>query len=400
MNLPKVCSITLLVLILVGFAAVAQATDVYGQVRICDGTCYGGIGMDGVTVLLYDIAHTVEYSTVTVTDEAFQLQHNLESPMGIYYFDNIPYREDYVVEVIEPIGVTTAVDPSQGSWWNANPREIGTSFYRCFLMDLGSGNFEPRTIGFWKHQANVSVKGKGNAQVPPEEFAALLDLVFEHFDGADNFPIDGVSSVVGNALTDQDALNTFKLSNGGSAGMVNKAKKQLLALLLNVVAEYVYEWDVISEDDRTVSEAISFGADMITNSGAAIETAKDAMDYINNGITVPAGWIPEYGMIYYGNISETIANNLDLPDNLVLMSNYPNPFNPETTISFNLPQAGNITLSIYNLQGQLVEELLTGNQEAGLHGITWNAAGYPSGTYIYSLSNDMGNTTGKMLLLK
>lgn len=400
MNLSKV----LVILALGGFlfiaSASAQTTDVYGQVRIYEGNCYSGIGMNGVTVLLYDETHTVEYTTATYTDEQFMIAHNLTSPMGIFYFDDVPYREDYLLEVVAPIGVDFATDPSQGSWWNANPRAVGTNFYRCFLMVLSESNFEPHTIGFWKHQANVAVKGKGNAQIPEEALLGYLALIFEHFDGAENFPINGVSSVAGEPLDAADALNTFQLPNGGPSGMVNKAKKQLLALLLNVASEYVYVWDSISVDNRTISEAITFGADMITNSGSAIATAKDAMDYINNGITVPPGWIPSYGLVYYGEAETNFNYSQWIPESHIVVSNYPNPFNPETVISFNLPEASSVTLSVFNLQGQKVADVLTGNFSAGVQQVVWNAAGYPSGTYLYQLNTAYGQVSGKMVLLK
>jgi hypothetical protein len=321
--------------------------------------------------------------------------------MGIYYFDDVPYSENYTVEVMPPLGTqTTPPPPGEPPTWNANPRPVGTQFYRCFLMDLVGDNFEPRTIGYWKHQCNVAVKGKGNAQVPEDELIEYLDLIFALFDGADNFPIEGVSSVNSEPLTPNDALNTFKASNGGPVGMVNKTKKQLLATLLNVTAQYIYVYQEISEDERTVSEAIAFGADMITNSGSQLETAKDALDRINNGETVPAGWIPDYGLVYFGDETEgSIAVQLP-PETALLVGNYPNPFNPETTISFTLPEAMQVTLSVYDLQGRRVAELLSEPMSAGSHQIRWNAGDYPSGAYFYRINTRSGGATGKMLLLK
>ncbi|MFH1862631.1 MAG: T9SS type A sorting domain-containing protein [bacterium] len=392
----------LLALLLCAAPLLAQNTvDVYGQVRIYNGTCNTGIGMNGVTVLLYDAAHSVEYTTVTYTDEAFMQTHNLTSPLGIYYFDNVPYRTDYYVEVIPPQGVTLATDSTQGSWWNANPRFVGTNFYRCFLMVLGSAGGTPHTIGYWKHQANVAVTGKGNPQVPPAELQELYNLVFDLFDSAPNFPIAGVSSVNGAPLTAQNALATFNLPNGGSVGMVNKAKKQLLGLVLNVAAEYIASWDMISVDNRTVSEAIAFGADRITNGGAAIGTAKDAMDYINNGNIVPAGWIPAgYGIWYFGNELETTIALQALPETATLLGNYPNPFNPETTIQFVLPAAAQVKLAVYDAAGRQVSALVDGWRSEGLHEVTFDASTLSAGVYFYHLQAGDVNTSGKMVLLK
>jgi hypothetical protein len=400
MKLLRTFVVLTIIATLSGVAATAQTLDFFGQVRI-----YGDnsptSGINGVTVLLYDIGHTVEYSQETHTDSLMWDWYELDSPDGIYYFDDVPERDDYWIEIIVPEGYTLAADTSQPAGWNDNPRFACHVFQHDFFLTMEPENFEPRTIGYWSHQAKVAVTGRGNAQVPADELQDFLDEIYDEFDGATYFPIEGVSSVSGSALTPQDALDTFELSNGGTQGMVNKTKKQLLALLLNVVSGYVDLGYVISEDDRTVSEAIGFAADMITNSGDDIETAKDAVDYINNGWTIPEGWIPEgYDSLYSEGVISEISVSPGIPSKTVLISNYPNPFNPETTLQFSIPQAGNVTLSIFNLQGQQVAELVSGYVEAGNHTAAWNALGYPSGTYIYRLTSDQGSVSGKMLLLK
>ncbi len=397
---------SLLLLAFLGTAVcTAQPTvDVYGQVRIYNGTCDTGIGMNGVTVILTDSLTGQSYTTETHTDAAFMAAHNLTSPLGIYYFDNVLYSTRYKVEVILPLGVTAATNSSYGAWWNANPRIVGTNFYRCFLMVLGGTNFAPHTQGYWKHQAQVAVTGNGNAQVPEDELIALLQMVHDLFDDAQYFPVYGVTSISATnrvALQPENALATFNLPNGGSAGMVNKAKKQLLALLLNVTAEYVYVWQDISADDRTISQALSFGANMITSNGANLETAKDAMDYINNAWAVPGGWIPSsYGLVYYGDPAASFATSAQMPESAELLSNYPNPFNPETTIQFTLPQSGMINLAIYDLSGREVAKLVEGWREAGTQEAVFNAADLASGIYLARLVCGESSATMKMTLVK
>ena len=61
-----------------------------------------------------------------------------------------------------------------------------------------------------------------------------------------------------------------------------------------------------------------------------------------------------------------------VPSEFELGQNYPNPFNPSTTISFALPKAGEVSLSIYNLRGQLVQVLVSGPFAAGQHKVVWN----------------------------
>jgi len=83
------------------------------------------------------------------------------------------------------------------------------------------------------------------------------------------------------------------------------------------------------------------------------------------------------------------------------LSNYPNPFNPETLISYILPEKSNINLSIYNALGQKLETLETGEKRAGRHKIIWNTVNYSAGTYFYRLETSSGRCIlNKMILLK
>jgi hypothetical protein len=82
------------------------------------------------------------------------------------------------------------------------------------------------------------------------------------------------------------------------------------------------------------------------------------------------------------------------------MSNYPNPFNAVTVISYSLPASGHVNLEIFNLRGQLVETLVNDIQSAGEYNITWNANNMPSGLYFYRLSVNDLSVSNKMILLK
>jgi Secretion system C-terminal sorting domain len=99
----------------------------------------------------------------------------------------------------------------------------------------------------------------------------------------------------------------------------------------------------------------------------------------------------------FGPISIEIPNIGQLPTMTILESNYPNPFNPETTISFNIKENETGVLSIFNLKG---ERILTQEYEAGDHQYNWNAEGLSSGVYFYKLSSPTTNITKKMILMK
>ena len=88
------------------------------------------------------------------------------------------------------------------------------------------------------------------------------------------------------------------------------------------------------------------------------------------------------------------------PAKLELSQNYPNPFNPLTTIKFSIPQPGNVNLTVYNLLGEQVAELINGFREAGVHTINFNAENLISGLYIYKIEANGMVQSRKMLLVK
>lgn len=84
-----------------------------------------------------------------------------------------------------------------------------------------------------------------------------------------------------------------------------------------------------------------------------------------------------------------------------LLGNYPNPFNPVTVISYQLPVVSEVELGVYNLLGQKVVALVSAKQPAGDYRVEWDATGFASGVYFYRMSTHQGFVqTRKMMLLK
>jgi flagellar hook assembly protein FlgD len=88
-----------------------------------------------------------------------------------------------------------------------------------------------------------------------------------------------------------------------------------------------------------------------------------------------------------------------------LNPNYPNPFNPETTISFDMPKTDAAKLEVYNVKGQLVKTLFDGTAAFGRNSMIWNGtdnsgSAVTSGVYFYRLTTDGHSETRKMMLMK
>ena len=95
-----------------------------------------------------------------------------------------------------------------------------------------------------------------------------------------------------------------------------------------------------------------------------------------------------------------ISGEIVAPIEYALEQNYPNPFNPSTMIKFSVPEATNVTLTIYNILGQKVTELVNTKLEAGNYSYQWDAGNVATGMYIYELRTNKFVSTKKMLLLK
>ena len=94
------------------------------------------------------------------------------------------------------------------------------------------------------------------------------------------------------------------------------------------------------------------------------------------------------------------AGGATRPEDFQLSQNFPNPFNPTTTISYSLPVGGTVFLKVFSLDGREVRTLVSENQSVGEHRVVFDASSLASGTYIYRLQVGSFIQTKKLLLLK
>ncbi|MEA1877496.1 MAG: FlgD immunoglobulin-like domain containing protein [Bacteroidota bacterium] len=104
--------------------------------------------------------------------------------------------------------------------------------------------------------------------------------------------------------------------------------------------------------------------------------------------------------------SGTVSTVDDISPNIFdLLGNYPNPFNPITTISYSQDNISDNSVTVYNLRGQAVKRLFIGRVNPGKHSVSWDGKNHfgqamPSGIYIYRIQSNERILTGKMMLLK
>ena len=95
----------------------------------------------------------------------------------------------------------------------------------------------------------------------------------------------------------------------------------------------------------------------------------------------------------------------ELPEAFGLEQNFPNPFNPVTTISYKIPEASDVSIGVYNMMGQKVADLVQAHVPAGFHSVVWdshNLQGEPvsSGVYLYMITAGDFHAMKKMVLMK
>ena len=124
-------------------------------------------------------------------------------------------------------------------------------------------------------------------------------------------------------------------------------------------------------------------------------TASDITDYESDYSNIVSCNVP--GNDPYKSVSgNSFTDDIDYK----LIQNYPNPFNPSTLISYQLKEKGFVSLKVYDMLGREVASLVNENQESGNYSVTFNAAGLPSGVYIYSLRVNDFVQNNKMTLMK
>ena len=110
------------------------------------------------------------------------------------------------------------------------------------------------------------------------------------------------------------------------------------------------------------------------------------------------GRIQEVNGLFFDN--ELVKNNSEIVKTYRLHDNYPNPFNPVTTIKFEIPVSCRVSLKIYDILGREAATLIDTRLDAGMHIISWDASRFSSGIYFYRLAAGDFTQSKRMILVK
>ena len=139
------------------------------------------------------------------------------------------------------------------------------------------------------------------------------------------------------------------------------------------------------------------------------ESASEMILNSDNHIVI-TGATTSYGnnsRVYFLNLSDRgnylgLSDKIDaiLPDDFIIISNYPNPFNSSTNISYQIKNDSRVVLNIYDILGHKIQKLLDINQNAGHHSFKWDANGLAAGTYFLEVKTENQSLIKKMMYLK
>jgi len=219
----------------------------------------------------------------------------------------------------------------------------------------------------------------------PSAYAGCTALLRSAFNCEDNYA--GVEQLFNSfsssdIWTDKDFFSEMQVSIDLFAGNYNSACQNAEMLL--------------EEADNSYETALA----LIDLSIAKVGTS-DRSGQKSNSIDISNQIESLTGMLLSGNFNGLTTDTKNMPTNYRLYNSYPNPFNPTTTIKFDLPASSQVKLSVYDISGRQISILANGILNSGTHSVEFNGAKLASGVYFYQLEAE-GKIIGrnKMMLLK
>lgn len=160
-----------------------------------------------------------------------------------------------------------------------------------------------------------------------------------------------------------------------------------------------------SKEGQLINSFGRFSYDGCTGDPSGITISHDNLLYVTE-INYSINKVSAFTLPYANAGLVDIKKEDKVPIEYSLSQNYPNPFNPETTINYTLPEESRVSISIYNLLGQKIVDLVNETKSMGTYNVKWNAGSLASGVYFYRIvalpikGSKTFNKTSKMVLIK
>ncbi|MFO7446036.1 MAG: T9SS type A sorting domain-containing protein [Ignavibacteriaceae bacterium] len=233
--------------------------------------------------------------------------------------------------------------------------------------------------------------GTGNAEIAVSAEANFADSIRT---GLIIAAIPGLSAF--DITVSQSAINTPGISLSDSIISVNADSQKISFAVKSNTTWNVYNFssrnwimpDMESGyNTRTINLVIS------ANSSSNLRSANITVAADNAGSRI-------IKLTQAGKSTTPVEKKTEVIKEFQLMQNFPNPFNPSTSISYRIPEAGHVSLKVYNVLGSEIASLVNKEQSAGQHSINFDASGLAGGVYFYSLKSGGKVQTRRMILVK
>lgn len=391
--------------------------DDMGNIYIT-GSSDGPHGYSDAVVIKYDTAGTQIFakyiesvgqlsagSSITVDGSGSNLYI-----AGSYYYD-LTYNREFFTAKFNAVGDTV---------WTRHVRgEIEGDHYAVEIISDNNGNLI--VLGNTENVANrddITVIKYNQSGV--EQWKKVINLSGQN-DNMYNIACDAAGNIYGGCKKGHSVENDFAIMKFSPAGVIewtkvfdgggNDAVSDLTVddngfLYVSgmtvvpgqdansIVLKYNSSGDILWQqqyNNSTTNLGDQGRGIILDNSGNVIIT----------GLTNNTGTAVDALIIKYTQSGVTGVQNVNaIPEKFELKQNYPNPFNPQTNISFALPKTGNVKLTVFDITGKVVAELVNGIRSEGSHTVNFNADGLSSGTYFYKLETQGFSDVKKMILIK
>lgn len=205
--------------------------------------------------------------------------------------------------------------------------------------------------------------------------------------------VESITNILGRISFDSDVLSYLSMENANLTRTFSLARETISSEMVG----FSLQSTIGIENAEGTLLKINF----VINKNAVQSPTIIKFDFASvlDDLAIPQSNLTlENGEIHITSVG--VKNEGLIPFTYKLSHNYPNPFNPVTTIQYALPAAGDVLLTIYNLRGQEVARLVNEVQQVGYHKVTWDASSLASGIYFYRLQAGDFVKTKKMILLK